>query len=253
MTFTPAEKSPVRAEDIVVLLSGTVDTKEMELVERKDPSVREKDYIESLSFWRGQGLKIVFCENSGWDLSKIRNEISGDAAVEILQFEGQNFPKNLGKGYGEMGIIKFAFAHSEFIGNARMVIKVTGRYRVRNFRTFLEFILKHSGSYDLVCNLEKNLSWADSRFFMAKREFFSEYFFGYHQQIDDSKKSYFEHALAKAALKGICDGGLTWSPLPAAPFYRGYYATANTMYSGNIIKHILKNKMQQAAFYFFRK
>ena len=86
---------------VVLLFTATIDPKGMTHLARSDPSVRENDYQISLDRWlKHVDCPVVFCENSGHDLSRIRRVagVSAGRQVELLQFDGQTYPRHLGKG-----------------------------------------------------------------------------------------------------------------------------------------------------------
>ena len=59
------------------------------------------EYKQALAFYCQSGLfdRICFCENSGEDLGPLRE--TGGSPVELLTFDGLNYPPSYGKAYGE--------------------------------------------------------------------------------------------------------------------------------------------------------
>ncbi len=196
---------------VVVLLTACINTGAVIATERRDPAVRLEDYRRALEKWvRVREVDgIVFCENSGADLSSLkaiaRAATEPAPTVEFLSFYGQDFDPSLGKGRGEMRIIRHAVEHSELISRSALIIKVTGRLFVPNIAAIAKSVIRMEG-VDLLCDLRKNLTWADSRVFCATSKFLRDYLLPYEEIVNDSMGVYFEHALARAAHRAMADG-----------------------------------------------
>lgn len=113
-----------------------------------DPGKRLQDYANALEFYLKRlrpNEEIVFCENSGSDLSVLRaltHRLNAAHKVEFLSFFGNDFPPNYGRGYGEFKLVDHAMTHSEKIRTAPqdavMIWKVTGRYIVHNLNAIID-------------------------------------------------------------------------------------------------------------------
>lgn len=220
-----------RNPNICILLTATINPQGVVFVKRSNPIIRENDYIKAFKSWINmQEFSIVFCENSGYKIDKIKNIIKKHRKknIEILQFDGQCFPRELGKGYGEAIIIDYAIKHSKLIKSSEYVIKVTGRYFVKNIKKMIDTLSTDNDIY-VMADLKKNLSWADSRIFACRSSFVVEYLSKYQNILNDSEGFYLEHALARAVLRAISDG-YKWIPLPAKPFIIGCSGTSDTSY-----------------------
>lgn len=220
---------------LVLLLSATVDPGGVVFVKRNDPKQRLKDYRQALKRWgRVSGFdSIVFCENSGADLSSLHNLAArlpgGRQRIRFISFHGNAFAPTLGKGYGEMGILKRAL--SELTSNqGALVMKVTGRYFVRNIGDLLERIRTQPGC-EVYCNIDSDLSFANSGAFAASPSFFEKYLFPLHESINDSANVFFEHVLAEAIRTAAADG-VKWAPWSGPLRLAGVSGTCNLPYSG---------------------
>lgn len=217
--------------NIVLLLTACVNPGNVPYVARRDPDKRLNDYINSLKYWLHLPsiMNIVFCENSGFDLSDIQEAIRINnpyhKKVEALSFYGQPVHPEYGKGYGEMKIINYALEHSNIIKESNIVLKVTGRLIVANAAAISEAVSKTNG-IDVFCDLRGNLTTADSRFFCATPRFLREYFMSFQESVDESTGISFEDALARAVHLAMADG-LSWSMLPHAHDLRGISGTSN--------------------------
>jgi hypothetical protein len=113
---------------MILLLTGTLFTNDCINCERNDINVRRKDYYDNIKrFLDETDLELVFCENSNADLGEIKEFLNNDR-VEILQFDGNDYPREFGKGYGEVSIINYALENSKKLSTIDYLLKVTGRY-----------------------------------------------------------------------------------------------------------------------------
>lgn len=215
---------------ICILLTACVDLKRpIFRLKRKDPLVREKDYIEAMKAWINKtDYSIVFCENSGFDLVNIRkvaqnSRIREGRDVEFLQFDGQNFPGELGRGYGELGAIRYAIMHSTLIKKSDYVIKVTGRLFIKNIKKITQPLLKENEFY-VMASLMPPIRCAECRIFAFKPSFVPDYFAKFQGSINDSKDFVFDRALYEAITLAINDGR-KWLPLPSKPVIVGHSAS----------------------------
>ena len=239
---------------VVLLLTATIDPKGVVFLKRNDPLVREQDYINALSKWlETVHIPIVFCENSNYKSNKIINlrKNYSNKEIEILQFAGQNFSKELGKGYGELLIIKYAIQHSNFIEHSDYVIKITGRYYIKNIQKIMRALLNDKNFYVMV-DLKRNLTWADSRTFAFKPGFINNYLSKYQDLINDSKGFYLEHALARAVLRAVSDGYI-WIPIPSKPIITGYSGTSDAPYSASMVHWLLSKVIHYIKNYLNRR
>lgn len=239
---------------ITILLTATIDTKDVVFVKRSNPLVRESDYINSIKKWiKNTTYLIVFCENSGYPIDKIKSIVEqyGRNQIELLQFNGQNFPGEFGKGYGELLIIKYAIQNSNLIQNSDYVIKVTGRYFIKNIKKIADVLLKNDNIY-VMADLQRNLTWADTRIFAFKPSFFTNYLSKYQDMINDSQGFYLEHALARAILCAISDGH-KWIPLPSKPLIIGHSGTANTPYKASKIRWLISELLHSVKNYLLKR
>ena len=222
-------------EELTIILTAAIDVKGMTFTERSDINLREQDYINALTQWMKTGLPIIFCENSGYDLTKIYELTSNYEKIEILQFDGQNFDKKLGKGFGEQKIIRYVAENSILFRKSKKLMKVTGRYYLENIKKFQESLSTNDGVSVILGN---NLTFADGRIIISTPEFITDYLFFYSSRINDTEGFYFEHAVAHAVHKYMSDGG-TWNMLPYYPKVKGYSGTSNT--KNSILKEYKEN------------
>jgi len=210
---TADTKDDSHPRKVCVLLTATIDCKGVAFMKRNDPVVRENDYVQSMAKWiDSTTCPIVFCENSGYPIERIEKVMRkcANRETESLQFEGQDFPRELGKGFGEFRTIKYAIQHSNIIMNSDYVVKVNGRYFIRNIEAVTS-ALSHIDDIYVMADLGLNLSWANSQVFVFQPSFIRNYLSTFQGSLNDSKGFYFEQALARAILRA----GDAWSRTPS--------------------------------------
>ena len=104
-----------------------------------DAGLREQQYTDSILFYIGSAAikKIVVCDNSGFDYSKVERLSAGakqhGKEIEFLSFQGDKDKiKQQGKGYGEGEIMAYTLKNSRLLGEGSDFFKVTGRVIVLN-------------------------------------------------------------------------------------------------------------------------
>ncbi|MBJ6118424.1 hypothetical protein JAO76_09490 [Pontibacter sp. BT310] len=234
----------------LIFLTGCINPAGMSHTALQDPEVRKSQYIEAIKFYLlNTDLPILFVENSNTPIPIGEfKDFSIDNRLELITFDGNNYNKELGKGYGEMLIIEHALKFSLFIRTAEFVFKITGRYKILNISSFI-IDYKTSQSYNLLIDLKENLSFSDSRFLGCVPSFFSEILLKYKDRVNDSIEIFFEHALCNATHEAIIRG-YRFSFLKFKPRYSGTYGTDNTVYNDSWtywfprnLKYILKYKL----------
>lgn len=128
-----------------VLLTATLLPSQYDFgtVVRADLSTRTQDYIAALKFWDSlpdnRIEAIVFCDNSGEDLSAIRDAMRClRKPAELLGFRDHLPPPDLHYGYGELGIIDYAVQNSHILSRSPFFIKSTGRLRFPRITALLD-------------------------------------------------------------------------------------------------------------------
>lgn len=207
----------------LLLLTATIDPKGMAFTVRQSPTRRLNDYQSALRKWcshRDHFRRIVLCENSGYPIPNDLRNGCGNASndfLTILQFEGNNYPRSLGKGYGEAKSIEYALGNFPEIDDYDYIVKCTGRLYVPNVLRVLKALDKGP---DIACTLRKDLSFADSRLFAVRPQVIETLIQGFAEEVNDSAGIYFEHVLAKRVLQ-LVSKGAHFSPWAEPPYYVG--------------------------------
>ena len=93
--------------------------------------------------------------------------------------------------------MKYAFENSKFINQTSIIIKISGRYQIKNIN-FLVFwiskIRKKNTSF-VATDVIYSARFATSGCIIASKDFYENYFIPCITEINDSKKRYFEHVL----------------------------------------------------------
>jgi hypothetical protein len=195
--------------NVVILLTACVNPDGMTKTVLQNCDTRLSQYKEALRFYLTRtSYKIVVVENTLFDFSDNYQSQVNDGRLEYLTFEGNEYDKSLGKGYGEALIIKYAFENSKFINAADCIVKITGRLKVLNINTLMkniEIIWDKRFSF-VACDTLLNQSFAFSQFIFASKPFYLDYFIPNSNKINDMEIRYFEHILAESVTHWKRDG-----------------------------------------------
>lgn len=188
----PPPRDPRAWDNLVLLLTASIRPNSRLIEETVgDARSREADYAHCLThyletiprLWR-----VVFVDNSGWDLSVLRAAAERSARpsteVELLSVDGNDFPGDLGKGWGEGELLRRALDQSRLLKAAPRFAKMTGRHLLFNLAEIVE---RTAAGYDMVCDLRDHGIYEalrlpatgrrfDSRFFICSRQFYERHY-----------------------------------------------------------------------------
>ena len=218
---------------ICVLLTGTIEPKNVPSLKRTDPLEREQDYYYALKRWMKLDYPIVFVENSAYNSVMINSLFDERKDCEYIQFKSE--VSYLGKSHGEAEIINFAFEESILLKSSDIIIKSSGRQFISNALSILTTIFDKD--IYVVSWLKRQLQYADSRFFVAKKSFYVEYLLKEFMYINESNCIYFEHVLARAIHRSLADGK-AWALPKEYPVCEGISGTENTRYKTSLFNRI---------------
>lgn len=210
-----------RVPEWCILLTATIQAQDNTFCDRRDTVQRHADYQRAIRFWAGERFapRLVLVENSGADLSALQSifVVAGwkQSNFELLSYTEPPFPRELGKSYGELRILQFAFEHSRIVRDARYILKGTGRYIPTNFFRVWPRIMSAAEIFAMANSNGDNQS--DSRFFAGSKAFFRNYLFATLDQINDGSGYHMEHALYDAMARASFDGHRVL-PLPGGGF-----------------------------------
>ncbi|RWU07565.1 hypothetical protein [Pedobacter chitinilyticus] len=236
----------------LVLLTGCINPEGMIFTKLQNPERRRLQYIDAINFYLNNTENVVvFVENSGVDLSdEFKGSLHKDR-LEVITFFGNSFDRRLGKGYGEMLILKHAFENSTFIKKSVSIFKITGRYKLLNFKSILRSYQEHH--CNIMVDLPRQLKYSDSRVFIADKIFFTKFLFPTAGMIDDSAGYYFEHALSRAVLLSIIEEKYKYLPFKYYPRLKGESGTDGLNYDYSFSYWVPQNIKQIIQFKLFSR
>lgn len=229
---------------ICLLLTSTINPKDFPFVGRKGKGNREKDCMEAINFYIKKGFRIVFIDNSNFKSEKIIDQNGSNLCFEYLSFESTD--SHLGKGHGELEIIDFALKTSKYLESEDFFLKISGRYIIDNIEELCKGIKELD--YYHYCNFSRDLYWADTRFMILTKSFFSNYFKpACSQYLNESDGVTFEKVYARAIHAWMAEGGRI-KLLPSFPFYRAFNGVTNKKIQFNLLL-----KIKYTIYYKFKK
>jgi hypothetical protein len=151
-------------------------------LQRVDPAARLADYESALSFYLGLPAEIVsrvvLVENSNSDLGALERVVSERGAgkdVELLAFDGLDYPVEHGRAVGEMRLIETALERSRLLSalpDDEPFWKVTGRLR---FTNLARLIASEPPGAELYADFRRvPRHWVDIRVFACTPRAFRE-------------------------------------------------------------------------------
>lgn len=191
-----------------VLLTASISTRGMKNASFTDTE-REKMYFDTLLFYINNliikndyliGTKIIFAENSGWNLQKFKEKFINLKLdnVEFISIKPEIFDISKGKGYNELLLINKTIEASKFIKAAGGFFKATGRYPIYNLSYFINQAnhMIYNKNKDLYIDIKDhklydylNLGWqghsADVRIFAVKNDFYLQFIGCRHNELND--------------------------------------------------------------------
>lgn len=200
-------KNSVGDYSYVILLTACVNPGGTIYTSLQDAEERGAQYKAALRWYlENTALRIVFVENTLTDFSSEFTGYINEGRLEYITFDGNNFDKSLGKGYGEAIIIETALKRSAFIKETDYLIKITGRLILSNLNKILKKHHPRSNDYVRVnTGLVNGHCYCLSSFFICPPVFLQNYFIPVKEKINDSKGYYFEHLLYYSLLRWLKD------------------------------------------------
>jgi hypothetical protein len=230
--------------ELTLVMTASVDPKGMPAAATLlDPLKRENDYLQALTYYlthHPRIQRIVFAENSGWSADKFRcvaDEHSGNKTVEFLSFTLNDFPREYGKGYGEMLLLDRVMAESNLVRSSAYVAKITGRNYLLNMTRLIERAstpfdlyadLRDHGLYELIGS--KNCGRrGESRFFVLTPAFYDQHFRGKYATLDESRGVFLEDLIYNVVKQNIASARVI-PRFPVEPDFRGIAGHLNKDY-----------------------
>ncbi len=194
--------------NVIILLTACVNPDNMIFTALQDPLDRLNQYISALKYYlENTDLKIVLVENTNIDFSSMFNNEIEQGRLEFYTFQGNNYEKNKGKGYGEAMILKYALKYSRFLKKCDYLIKITGRLKLMNINQVIRQVKSYNGNDPMIlCDCNRKITMSKSRVFVSPPDFYEKSFLKYAVNINDSNNYEFENALGDAIIDYVRNG-----------------------------------------------
>ena len=178
--------------NITILLTGCIHPNTKEGLVISDADIRKKQYVDAIRWYLANTpYDIVFCENSGTDISSNIDNVEG--RIEFLTYKSEPLKVDYGKGLREMEIIEYAIAHSAILMRSDIIVKGTGRLILKNVVAVASWLSKHNIKDFCSSWMSIKMVHSDSRFFFCSPSFL-KLFASYKNRLND--KLNFEKTLA---------------------------------------------------------
>ena len=108
------------------------------------PQERLNIYLKTIKQWLETGFNIIVVENSGYSYEELNNEKDKyKNRFEVIYYkqdelnESNNLKYIDSKGINELYSIIYAYDHSKLIHSSNFIIKITGRYFIKELEEYL--------------------------------------------------------------------------------------------------------------------
>ena len=151
---------------------------------RTDPAVRLGDYERALEFYLGLPStvvdRVVFADNSASDVTTLlalAERARAGKEVEVLSFDGLDYPVEFGRAFGETKLVETALDNSRLLGELaddELLWKLTGRLR---FTNLARLVASAPAACDLYADFRRfPHRWVDLRVFACTPRAFRRLF-----------------------------------------------------------------------------
>jgi hypothetical protein len=235
---------------IPVLLTSCVYVSDQSVF-LSSPQDRINHTLKSIEHWLEQShlIRIVICDNSGYDFSSDVKKLFPNKEIECLSFLGDKSAVSIyGKGFGEGEIIEFAIASSKIISTAKFFAKCTAKLWVNNPEYFLKTWTGDCALKPIFKNVFSlkscNFHYVDTRFYLVSVDFYSRHFKNLHKKLKKGCpigiEQLFLQAVFESKLKNIF-----WNRCPEICGVSGA--------SGKVYRNSIRKKIKERLRYFLMK
>lgn len=218
-----------------------------------NPTIRQQQYVDAIRWYLyNTSFPILFVENSCHDFSREFTTFINSNRLEFITYDGNQYNRELGKGYGEACIIEYGLRHSRMICGSKeqcSIIKVTGRYTCKNI---MELSKKCSRKDTVYANIAKDIyngsNIAISNIFIAPLTFLTDFFLVGKGRLNDSKGYIFENLLYDSITRWK-SSGCRFREFWALPLISGVSGT----YSYDILEPSLLSRFKHKVMYLLHR
>lgn len=217
----------------VVLLTAAAYPGDARHTLNRNSADRLREYSSALRYYAEQRphCDFVICDSTGYNFAPIVNALPGGGRFEALYFDGADTAAQKGKGCAELDLIAFAMRHSTLIQRADQVLKITGRYTLRNIKSIVDALAPECSGV-VYGHWRQNLSWFDSRVFCFPPAFFSDCVIPRRPMVNDYSSVYFEQVLSLAVHEYMSRGG-RWGLFRHTPVLAGRGGTRGNSFASS--------------------
>lgn len=241
---------------MLILLTACIRPEDnVPILKIKSAEVRLAQYKESLNFWLEKTKidKIVFCDNSNYDLSTeefIDLAKKNNKQIEFLKFQGSTREViDFGKGYGEGEILKFFIENSKLLVNEDYFFKVTGRVKIENFNEIYELIKTKPQNYFNSNKIFDRRQSANTVFFLISTDVYKKYLLNIYQEVRDLDGI----VLEKLVRRELLENRIYSNNFPIYPMIDGMAAGPGIPYPKNPERNWYRKYFCKLGFYKLRE
>jgi len=192
LKITKRNVAPIlNSKDIPILLTSSIVAHDQSVV-LKSSEARLGLVIKSIEQWLkvDPQQRLVLCDGSNFDISKIVGIKFPGARIESLTFENdKNLVMLYGRGYGEGEIVRYALKNSRFIAQSGCFAKCTSKLWVKNFKSCVsswtgEALFKGVFQDELNPFTSTKFIYIDTRFYVVNVPFYEQFFLDAHKRIN---------------------------------------------------------------------
>lgn len=137
----------------LLFLTACVNPNGMAYTALSDTGIRLKQYQDALKWYLENTMfPILIVENTGYDFSHDFKSHVESGRLKCLTFQGNDFDRSLGKGYGEAKIMEYGFSHASDFLKDKTIVKLTGRLICTNLNKIIATVNKEMTVYADICN-----------------------------------------------------------------------------------------------------
>lgn len=203
------------------------------MVAQQNINDRISQYKNCVEFYLEQtNLPIYFLDNSDYNFTTDADfvEFQKNPRFKLLQFSPHP-DKSKGKGHQEFYVLdKFVKEHFDH----DLLIKVTGRYVVKNVAKILENL-----SAPLHFDLHRKMKVAITGFFVVEKQIYLDHFYGKYTLVNDPNGKFIEHVIYDEIMSSALKSKNELFP------YNPVYEGVSGSYGGSLSRNKYKMMVRQ--------
>jgi len=202
-----------------------------------DDDTRRQQYLQAVAALLATADPIIdgitFIENTGADLAPFEQLVAREnhfqKKVELISLQLNDYPLELGIGYGEFRLLDEGIAQSKLIGPGTHIVKLTGRLRVRNLTAILHRLpLSLDLALDIAPYKDPRDGFVDTRLMVISQDFYTRRIAGMYRNVNGFENITAEHCLYQVVRSS--PGANILPRLPLEPRWSGYSGSTGMQY-----------------------